>query len=102
MVNFWPGGDCAEVLQNLILIILRHFKLMLQMSLVLTYSASLPVVKVGRIAGQFSKRSSPTETKNGKTLPSYLEIILMEWNLQKKLSPDPKRLFKAYSQSLQL
>jgi 3-deoxy-7-phosphoheptulonate synthase len=43
------------------------------MSLVLTYSASLPVVKLGRIAGQFSKpRSSPTETKNGIELPSYL------------------------------
>ena len=52
-----------KVLQNLIQIILEIlFKLMLQMSLVLTYSASLPVVKVGRIAGQFSKpRSSPIE-----------------------------------------
>ena len=52
-----------KVLQNLIQIIFRDtFKLMLQMSLVLTYSASLPVVKVGRIAGQFSKpRSSPVE-----------------------------------------
>ena len=73
---------------------------MLQMSLVLT-SASLPVVKVGRIAGQFSKpRSSPTETKNGKTLPSYLgdNINGMEFT-EKARSPDPKRLFKAYSQS---
>ena len=46
---------------------------MLQMSLVLTYSASLPVVKLGRIAGQFSKpRSAPTEIKDGVELPSYL------------------------------
>ena len=77
------------------------FKLMLQMSLVLTYSASLPVVKVGRIAGQFSKpRSSPVEIKDGVELPSYLgdNINGMEFT-EKARVPDPKRLFKAYSQS---
>ena len=71
------------------------------MSLVLTASASMPVVKVGRIAGQFSKpRSAPTEKKNGKELPSYLgdNINGMDFN-EKSREPDPKRLFRAYSQS---
>ena len=74
---------------------------MLQMSLVLTYSASLPVVKLGRIAGQFSKpRSAPTEVKDGIELPSYLgdNINGIEFT-EKARVPDPKRLFKAYSQS---
>ena len=68
------GGDCAESFAEFNPDNLRDtFKLILQMSLVLTYSASLPVVKVGRIAGQFSKpRSAPTEKKDGKELPSYL------------------------------
>ena len=80
------GGDCAESFAEFNPDNIRDtFKLLLQMSLVLTYSASLPVVKLGRIAGQFSKpRSSPVETKNGVELPSYLETILMEWNFLKK------------------
>ena len=63
-----------RVLLNLILTILEiTFKVILQMSLVLTYSASLPVVKLGRIAGQFSKpRSAPTEKIDDTELPSYL------------------------------
>ena len=96
------GGDCAESFAEFNPDNIRDtFKLMLQMSLVLTYSASLPVVKVGRIAGQFSKpRSSPIETKNGVELPSYLgdNINGMEFS-EKARVPDPKRLFKAYSQS---
>ena len=71
------------------------------MSLVLTMSASLPVVKLGRIAGQFSKpRSSPTEKKDGKELPSYLgdNINGMDFNERARV-PDAKRLFRAYSQS---
>ena len=81
------GGDCAESFAEFHPDNIRDtFKVLLQMSLVLTASASMPVVKVGRIAGQFSKpRSAPTEKKDGKELPSYLEIILMVWNLQKKL-----------------
>ena len=77
------------------------FKLMLQMSLVLTYSASLPVVKLGRIAGQFSKpRSAPIEVKDGIELPSYLGDNINGIEFTKKARiPDPKRLFKAYSQS---
>jgi 3-deoxy-7-phosphoheptulonate synthase len=96
------GGDCAESFAEFNPDNIRDtFKLMLQMSLVLTYSASLPVVKVGRIAGQFSKpRSSPVESKDGVELPSYLgdNINGMEFN-EKSRIPDPKRLFKAYSQS---
>ena len=96
------GGDCAESFAEFHPDNIRDtFKLMLQMSLVLTYSASLPVVKLGRIAGQFSKpRSSPTETKDGVELPSYLgdNINGIEFS-EKARVPDPKRLFKAYSQS---
>ncbi len=96
------GGDCAESFAEFNPDNLRDtFKLILQMSLVLTYSASLPVVKVGRIAGQFSKpRSSPVENKDGVELPSYLgdNINGMEFT-EKARIPDPKRLFKAYSQS---
>jgi 3-deoxy-7-phosphoheptulonate synthase len=96
------GGDCAESFAEFHPDNIRDtFKLMLQMSLVLTYSASLPVVKVGRIAGQFSKpRSSPVEFKDGVELPSYLgdNINGMEFN-EKARIPDPKRLFRAYSQS---
>jgi 3-deoxy-7-phosphoheptulonate synthase len=96
------GGDCAESFAEFHPDNIRDtFKLMLQMSLVLTYSASLPVVKLGRIAGQFSKpRSSPIEVKDGVELPSYLgdNINGIEFN-EKARVPDPKRLFKAYSQS---
>ena len=78
------GGDCAESFAEFNPDNIRDtFKLMLQMSLVLTYSASLPVVKVGRIAGQFSKpRSSPLESKDGVELPRYLgdNINGMEFN----------------------
>ena len=90
------GGDCAESFAEFHPDNIRDtFKLMLQMSLVLTYSASLPVVKLGRIAGQFSKpRSSPIEVKDGVELPSYLgdNINGIEFN-EKGRVPDPKRLF---------
>ena len=96
------GGDCAESFAEFNPDNIRDtFKVILQMSLVLTYSASLPVVKVGRIAGQFSKpRSAPTEIQGDKELPSYLgdNINGIEFN-EKARKPDPKRLFKAYSQA---
>ncbi len=96
------GGDCAESFAEFNPDNIRDtFKAILQMSLVLTHSASLPVVKVGRIAGQFSKpRSSPVEKKDGKELPSYLgdNINGMEFS-EKAREPDAKRLFRAYSQS---
>jgi len=96
------GGDCAESFAEFHPDNIRDtFKIILQMSLVLTASASVPVVKVGRIAGQFSKpRSAPTEKKDGKELPSYLgdNINGMEFT-EKSRQPDAKRLFRAYSQS---
>ena len=96
------GGDCAESFAEFHPDNIRDtFKVILQMALVLTFSASLPVVKVGRIAGQFSKpRSSPIEVKDGKELPTYLgdNINGIEFN-EKARKPDPKRLFKAYSQA---
>ncbi len=96
------GGDCAESFAEFHPDNIRDtFKVILQMSLVLTASASVPVVKVGRIAGQFSKpRSAPTEKKEGKELPSYLgdNINGMEFTKKARV-PDPKRLFRAYSQS---
>ncbi len=96
------GGDCAESFVEFHPDNIRDtFKVILQMALVLTFSASLPVVKVGRIAGQFSKpRSSPTEVKNEKELQSYLgdNINGIEFN-EKVRKPDAKRLFKAYSQA---
>ena len=96
------GGDCAESFEEFNPDNIRDtFKAILQMSLVLTHSASMPVIKIGRIAGQFSKpRSSPVEKKDGKELPSYLgdNINGMEFN-EKSRVPDAKRLFRAYSQS---
>ena len=96
------GGDCAESFAEYNSDNIKDtFKAILQMSLVLTHSASMPVIKVGRIAGQFSKpRSSPIEKKDGKELPSYLgdNINGMEFS-EKSRIPDAKRLFRAYSQS---
>ena len=71
------GGDCAESFAEFNPDNIRdYFKVILQMSLVLTYSASLPVVKLGRIAGQFSKpRSAPTEKIGDIELPSYLGAV---------------------------
>ena len=96
------GGDCAESFAEFNPDNIRdYFKVILQMSLVMTYSASLPVVKLGRIAGQFSKpRSAPTEKQGDLELPSYLgdNINAMEFTKKARV-PDPKRLFKAYSQS---
>ncbi len=96
------GGDCAESFAEFNPDNIKDtFKAILQMSLVLTHSAAMPVVKVGRIAGQFSKpRSSPVEKKDGKELPSYLgdNINGMEFT-EKARIPDAKRLFRAYAQS---
>ena len=96
------GGDCAESFAEFHPDNIRDtFKVILQMALVLTSSASMPVVKLGRIAGQFSKpRSSPIEVKDGVELPSYLgdNINGMEFEAKARI-PDAKRLFRAYSQA---
>ena len=77
------------------------FRLILQMAAVLTYGASLPIVKVGRLAGQFAKpRSEPTESRDGITLPSYLGDIINGIDfIDKDRKPDPERMIKAYSQA---
>ncbi|WP_162652437.1 3-deoxy-7-phosphoheptulonate synthase class II [Lentilitoribacter sp. Alg239-R112] len=96
------GGDCAEAFaehegDN----IRDFFRAFLQMSAVLTYGAQSPVIKVGRIAGQFAKpRSSNTETKDGVELPSYRGDIIngIEFNEEARV-PDPERQVMAYRQS---
>lgn len=96
------GGDCAESFKEFHQDNIRNtFQVLLQMAVVLTFGASMPVIKVGRIAGQFAKpRSSPTETKDGITLPSYRgdNINGMEFNADDRL-PDPGRLIRAYEQA---
>ncbi|MBI1263017.1 MAG: 3-deoxy-7-phosphoheptulonate synthase class II [Rhizobiales bacterium] len=96
------GGDCAESFAEFSADNIRDtFRVLLQMSVALTYAAGSPVVKVGRIAGQFAKpRSSPTETIDGVTLPSYLgdNINGIEFDEVARV-PDPNRLLRAYSQS---
>ncbi|HWA01501.1 MAG TPA: 3-deoxy-7-phosphoheptulonate synthase class II [Caulobacterales bacterium] len=96
------GGDCAESFKEFHPDNIRDtFRTLMAMSVVLTFAGSKPVVKLGRIAGQFGKpRSSPTETKNGVTLPSYRgdNINGMEFTPEAR-TPDPERLLKAYAQS---
>ncbi|MEE9347800.1 MAG: 3-deoxy-7-phosphoheptulonate synthase class II [Robiginitomaculum sp.] len=96
------GGDCAESFAEFHPDNLRDmFRVMMQMAVVLTYGGGKPVVKVGRIAGQFGKpRSSPVEERDGVTLPSYRgdNINGMAFN-EKSRTPNPKRLLQAYAQS---
>ncbi|MEM7680274.1 MAG: 3-deoxy-7-phosphoheptulonate synthase class II [Pseudomonadota bacterium] len=96
------GGDCAESFAEFNAIKIRDtFRVILQMAVVLTYAGSLPVVKVGRIAGQFAKpRSSDTETKDGVTLPSYRgdNINGLEFSEEAR-KHDPERMLLAYHQS---
>ncbi|MEO0398581.1 MAG: 3-deoxy-7-phosphoheptulonate synthase class II [Pseudomonadota bacterium] len=96
------GGDCAESFKEFHPNNIRDtFRVLLQMAVALTFGASKPVVKVGRIAGQFAKpRSSPTETKGDVTLPSYRgdNINGMEFSAEAR-APDPQRLLKAYGQA---
>ena len=96
------GGDCAESFSDFSANNLRDsFKVLLQMSAVLTYASSLPIVKVGRMAGQFAKpRSDDFEEKNGVKLPSYRGDIINDINFdENSRKPDPKRMLDAYSQS---
>lgn len=96
------GGDCAESFAEHGADNIRDFfRVFLQMSVVLTFAGSQPVVKVGRIAGQFAKpRSSGEETKDGVTLPSYRGDIIngIEFD-EKSRIPDPARQTMAYRQS---
>ncbi len=96
------GGDCAESFAEFSANNIRDtFRVLLQMAVVLTFGAALPVVKVGRIAGQFAKpRSAPTESIGGVELPSYRGDIVngMEFNAEAR-RPDPERLVQSYNQS---
>ncbi len=96
------GGDCAESFAEFGADQIRDtFKVMLQMAMVLTFGAKVPVVKVGRVAGQFAKpRSAPTETMNGEELPSYRGDIIngFEFTSKDRL-PDPNRMLQAYTQA---
>lgn len=96
------GGDCAESFAELHPDTIRDtLKVLLQMAAVLTFGGQVPVVKVGRIAGQFAKpRSRPTEIVDGVELPSYRGDIIndIEATLEAR-TPDPERMLRAYSQS---
>jgi 3-deoxy-7-phosphoheptulonate synthase len=96
------GGDCAESFAEFHPNNIRDtFRVLLQMSVVLTYAAACPVVKVGRLAGQFAKpRSADTETIDGVTLPSYRgdSVNGIEFTAEAR-TPDPERMVQAYNQS---
>lgn len=96
------GGDCAESFSEHAADNIRDFfRVFLQMSVVLTFAGSSPVVKVGRIAGQFAKpRSAPTEIVDGVELPSYRGDIVNDIAFEAEARrPDPARLAMAYRQS---
>ncbi|MGH1453721.1 MAG: class II 3-deoxy-7-phosphoheptulonate synthase [Paracoccaceae bacterium] len=96
------GGDCAESFEQFSANGIRDtFKVMLQMAMVLTYGAKVPVVKVGRMAGQFAKpRSAPTETVDGVELPSYRGDIINELDFTPEARiPDPRKMLQAYTQA---
>ena len=96
------GGDCAESFAEFSADNLRDtFRVMLQMAVVLTYGAKVPVVKVGRMAGQFAKpRSAPTESQGGVDLPSYRGDIINDIAFTPEARiPDPNRMLQAYTQA---
>lgn len=96
------GGDCAETFAGATADKIRNrVKTILQMAVVLTYGASMPVVKMGRMAGQFAKpRSSDTETRDGVTLPAYRGDIVNGYDFTaESRNADPGRLVQAYHTS---
>ena len=96
------GGDCAESFAEFSADSIRDtFKVMLQMAMVLTYGAKVPVIKVGRMAGQMAKpRSAPTEVVEGVELPSYRGDIINGFDFtEASRVPDPDRMLQAYTQA---
>lgn len=96
------GGDCAESFAEFSADNIRDtFKVMLQMAMVLTYGAKVPVVKVGRMAGQFAKpRSAPTEIIDGVELPSFRGDIINDLPFTSEARiPNPQKMLQAYTQS---
>ncbi|MGJ8596555.1 class II 3-deoxy-7-phosphoheptulonate synthase [Sulfitobacter sp.] len=96
------GGDCAESFEQFSSDMIRDtFKVMLQMAVVLTYGAKVPVIKVGRMAGQFAKpRSANMETVDGVELPSYRGDIIndLAFTPESRI-PNPENMMRAYTQS---
>lgn len=96
------GGDCAESFAEFTADNLRDtFRVLLQVAVVLTFAGAMPVVKVGRLAGQFAKpRTRPTETRDGVELPAYRGDIIngIEFSAEARV-PDPQRQLRAYGQS---
>jgi len=96
------GGDCAESFAEFRANNIRDtFKVLLQMTVVLMYAGGMPVVKVGRMAGQFAKpRSAPTEVHDGQELPSYRGDIINQMAFEAAgRVPDPSRMVQAYNQA---
>jgi 3-deoxy-7-phosphoheptulonate synthase len=96
------GGDCAETFAGVTADNVRNkLRVLLQMAVVLTYAASVPVVKVGRLAGQYAKpRSSDTETRDGVTLPAYRGDAVNGYDFTPESRiPDPQRLVEVYHAS---
>lgn len=96
------GGDCAETFADATADRIRNrVKTLLQMAVVLQYGASMPVIKMGRMAGQFAKpRSSDTETRDGVTLPAYRGDIVNGYDFdEKNRIADPERILQAYHTS---
>ena len=96
------GGDCAESFAEFNADNIRDtFRVLLQMAIVLTFGAACPVVKVGRLAGQFAKpRSADTEERDGVTFPAYRGDMVnaMDFTAEAR-EPDPARLLRGYAQS---
>lgn len=96
------GGDCAESFAEFNADKIRDtFRVLLQMAIVMTYAGSMPIVKLGRMAGQFAKpRSSDNETQGDITLPSYRgdSVNALEFTSEAR-TPDPERMIKSYHQS---
>lgn len=96
------GGDCAESFNEFNALKIRDtFRVLLQMAVVMTFAGGVPVVKMGRMAGQFAKpRSEDTETQDGVTLPSYRGDIINKFEFTAEgRAPDPERMVRAYNQS---
>ncbi|WP_051217759.1 class II 3-deoxy-7-phosphoheptulonate synthase [Nocardioides insulae] len=96
------GGDCAETLDGATADNVRaKLRVLLQMAVVLTYAASVPVVKIGRLAGQYAKpRSKDTETRDGVTLPAYRGDAVNGFDFTPEARiPDPQRLLDVYHAS---
>ena len=97
------GGDCAETFKEFSEENIKNkLKIFFQMSTIISHGSSMDIIKIGRIAGQYAKpRTSHLETRGGKTLPSYMgdSINDIKFNLNSR-TPNPKRLLKAYNQSI--